>query len=1209
MHGLPFDWLTYIVADAVVKTFIQLFLCASVCFREWSDIVLDIYGFESFGLENGLEQLCINYANEKQQQLFVQQVIEEEVALYIREGIANPAVAAGQNLKSPLQSAQPDSKLQERSHRSDPNISFKANLQRSLLSSLPDTSALLRELQEGVFRRLDDSCRLLAQGQARDDIHFWKDLFAYCASLKEHSQHLADKHNSQKADQEILTPRDHRILFCLKGTNGMQAAEAAASGRLLQHLEQADLNLIGLVGAQQLAAVGAGGKLAGTLSTAGKVQERVFAVKHFAGTVLYGTDGWLDLNNDRCRPGTFICGVSLVCFKASAYGEAAALMTDPAKFFETPGDLCRLITAIQRLRLRVAVRIIVHVHPKLLWLQRRAFLMRKIKQEAATAALRVMLLKKHILIPLQKRAKRRLSIRRGLGSLERFMSHHSARIWQTFKAAVAKPEELTRVPSALRAQQSKQNSTSGEMLHGSEVDVCSDDAQKEAPTAQSQPQTHAHPWNTRLIHFTTGGLQGSAQRHCVAAHVGSNLYCMDASELFSEEEFQPFIGVSEEKQPNKSLQSLPQEPLAERHHAKRYQKFDAQLHTNHAERGDHHSCTTVMVSQSSLVCIAKHPCHTGLLLAADSAANLVQLAASGCRCESLTMTNALLRDSAPTTSTASGEPSTSLPALDSRARLLAKAASRCSASDKKHTSKCSAMPCCNVPAYNGNQDFPLVARLEGHMLEAESPLLSHTTHKTLPPETWLPRDLFDEIIHTPQDQLSHTRHPRPPTVRPLSVSFASPITADYAIIVCLVQGKSSKNNNNNSSSSGIGSLTLVLVDLLRREPAGWIPLSFASHDLSICARRNSAYLQQLSQTAFPGSNTNAGKIKNAAAELRAARNPLLTARTRSTMLSTIRLQPLWGNVWAVTGPSLLAIFSINLRYLQHPPEELEAQSGIRDPPLRLLWNLASVPRVSGMSLEVAEEWFTGCTYTRLAPAALSSVSGTDPIIQALQLMPFGEVTRALEAKMQRLLLLSTADDSLVLLQWSEGSCGFASGSGNLVLLDQIRLPFPVLQFMRQRPGRGTTWPCSEPSPGENEGRLLRSFPWEASSLLGTVSENGTAGDHPERIAENVDSDSSTTGGTTDTCDSEQGYTKSHGCSNIRFRLGGMRSLRRDFRSYEIALVDKRSGRILRDLDQDNLRSSHDGAESGSEFLAVAPLPSLPGVLVSVVSNHVVRHSN
>ncbi|CDJ36519.1 LOW QUALITY PROTEIN: uncharacterized protein EMH_0088830 [Eimeria mitis] len=78
------------------------------------------------------------------------------------------------------------------------------------------------------------------------------------------------------------------------------------------------------------------------------------------------------------RPGSFICGVSLVCFKASVYGEAAALLADPGQFFKTPEDICRLITAIQRLRWRLAVRIIMHVHPTLLWLQRRAYLMRKI---------------------------------------------------------------------------------------------------------------------------------------------------------------------------------------------------------------------------------------------------------------------------------------------------------------------------------------------------------------------------------------------------------------------------------------------------------------------------------------------------------------------------------------------------------------------------------------------------------------------------------------------------------------------------------------------------------------------------------------------------------------------------------------------------------------------------------------------------------------
>ncbi|CDJ34633.1 uncharacterized protein EMH_0091580 [Eimeria mitis] len=199
--------------------------------------ILDIYGFESFGLENGLEQLCINYAND---------------------------------------------------------------LELSLLSSLPDTSALLRDLHEGVFRRLDDSCRLLAQGQPRDDTHFWNGLFTYCAS-NQHLQNHTGMQQMQRSNQELAIPRNQHILFCLKGANGMQAAEAAANGTLLQHLQQEYLTSIGLVGAPQLQTRKAGGGLIGGPSAAGKVQERVFAVKHFAGTVLYGTDGWLELNNDRVR--------------------------------------------------------------------------------------------------------------------------------------------------------------------------------------------------------------------------------------------------------------------------------------------------------------------------------------------------------------------------------------------------------------------------------------------------------------------------------------------------------------------------------------------------------------------------------------------------------------------------------------------------------------------------------------------------------------------------------------------------------------------------------------------------------------------------------------------------------------------------------------------------------------------------------------------
>ncbi|CDI82900.1 hypothetical protein EAH_00067820, partial [Eimeria acervulina] len=96
--------------------------------------LLDIYGFESFGLENGLEQLCINYANERQQQLFVQQVIEEEVALYTREGVTSPAVTARNKLAHRRQNVEHETEQQPSGERMKPQGSFRADLELSLLS-------------------------------------------------------------------------------------------------------------------------------------------------------------------------------------------------------------------------------------------------------------------------------------------------------------------------------------------------------------------------------------------------------------------------------------------------------------------------------------------------------------------------------------------------------------------------------------------------------------------------------------------------------------------------------------------------------------------------------------------------------------------------------------------------------------------------------------------------------------------------------------------------------------------------------------------------------------------------------------------------------------------------------------------------------------------------------------------------------------------
>ena len=57
--------------------------------------ILDIYGFEIFR-QNSFEQFCINYCNEKLQQLFIELTLKQEQEEYLREGIQVGGACGGE---------------------------------------------------------------------------------------------------------------------------------------------------------------------------------------------------------------------------------------------------------------------------------------------------------------------------------------------------------------------------------------------------------------------------------------------------------------------------------------------------------------------------------------------------------------------------------------------------------------------------------------------------------------------------------------------------------------------------------------------------------------------------------------------------------------------------------------------------------------------------------------------------------------------------------------------------------------------------------------------------------------------------------------------------------------------------------------------------------------------------------------------------------
>uniref|UniRef100_A0A674EQJ7 Osteoclast-stimulating factor 1 n=1 Tax=Salmo trutta TaxID=8032 RepID=A0A674EQJ7_SALTR len=75
LHSRVFDFLVESINKAIVKVH-----------QEFNIGVLDIYGFEIFQ-KNGFEQFCINFVNEKLQQIFIELTLKAEQEEYIQEGI------------------------------------------------------------------------------------------------------------------------------------------------------------------------------------------------------------------------------------------------------------------------------------------------------------------------------------------------------------------------------------------------------------------------------------------------------------------------------------------------------------------------------------------------------------------------------------------------------------------------------------------------------------------------------------------------------------------------------------------------------------------------------------------------------------------------------------------------------------------------------------------------------------------------------------------------------------------------------------------------------------------------------------------------------------------------------------------------------------------------------------------------------------------
>jgi myosin-1 len=81
LYTRMFDWIVQAVNSAMANLAKNLQDGHILCLG-----VLDIFGFEIFE-KNGFEQFCINYVNEKLQQIFIELTLKSEQEEYQREGI------------------------------------------------------------------------------------------------------------------------------------------------------------------------------------------------------------------------------------------------------------------------------------------------------------------------------------------------------------------------------------------------------------------------------------------------------------------------------------------------------------------------------------------------------------------------------------------------------------------------------------------------------------------------------------------------------------------------------------------------------------------------------------------------------------------------------------------------------------------------------------------------------------------------------------------------------------------------------------------------------------------------------------------------------------------------------------------------------------------------------------------------------------------